>query len=164
MMFVRNRIDGTAQRAVLNMRKSLNGCHQFVLIVHERAGRRVALDRLSASIGYELIECAPSDLAALMLAGFRLPRSGHDHARLSRLVGIMRGERKSDARVTWPGAGLDRQEPSECTDPASWYVIVNRKARASEAGTPCGMGALTSRQRRDCQVSTRRSRSAPAHK
>jgi hypothetical protein len=141
-MYVRSRLDGMPVKAELSLRPAGLGRQRFVLLIHDRRGRRIALDRLSASIGYELIEFSPEDLAALTLAGFRMPRAGQKNARPSRLLGLIRHGNRTEPRVVWL---RDQAAHAASEGGDSWFMIL--EPHRARSGDPHSTGPSPQRRR-----------------
>jgi hypothetical protein len=109
IMRVRDKVDGGTFVAQLDLRRIGTGHSDFVLVLQDKieAGHSNTMGRVAASVGCELIEATPEELAALLLAGFQLPRHCHHQHQLPRLASVLQAVRRKQpsfrqARPTAP--------------------------------------------------------------
>jgi hypothetical protein len=99
-MRVRNKLDGGTFVAELDLRRMGNHHSDYVLLLHDDyAGADLAMGRFAASLGYELVEATPEEWAALLLAGFRLPRNSPKHARVPRLITLLQAAKRKEHHI-----------------------------------------------------------------
>jgi hypothetical protein len=121
-MRVRDRLSGTILSAELEL-QPLGKCHsEFVLIIRDSRGHQEAMGRLTTALEYELVEASPQERAALILAGFPLPRADEKRHRLARLLRILQSARRRKRAIGRPNRlsrPTDRFENPVKTDVAS---------------------------------------------
>jgi hypothetical protein len=93
-MRVRNKLTGTTFVAELDLRRLSNQHADFVLLLHGVHGENTAMGRVAASLGCELVEWTSEDLAALVLAGFQMPRGEGQHPSLSQVNSLLQVARR----------------------------------------------------------------------
>lgn len=98
-MIVRCRLDGASMPARLELLKRGKRRPQFVLLLNDGSGRRFAVGRVEAAVGYEILEGSPEELSALTLARFRLRRAGRERDPWRRLAAVLRACRRQGQRA-----------------------------------------------------------------
>ena len=89
-MRIRNKLTGNTFIAELDLRRLGSRRADFVLLLHGDQGKDTAMGRVAASLGCERVEWTPEELAALVLAGFRLPRGAGRNPTLSQVNSLLR--------------------------------------------------------------------------
>lgn len=89
-MLLRSRVHGRLVEACLELKKA-NSRSQFVLRIQDPSGRRTAIGRVEAAVGYTIARAASGERSALVLAGFHLRTSD---PQLVRIAGVFRDLRR----------------------------------------------------------------------
>jgi hypothetical protein len=97
-MLVRCKFDDAVWEAKLTTAVDSTLRRRFILQLRDSARRHKSVGRFSATIGYELISCTPSERAALTLARFQLETAGRNGNSLAHLARLLRAPRVTPPR------------------------------------------------------------------